>query len=72
VLGWSVISVDDESVNEAILDYAALSVSNPDSTATPTSFQQQTFSILHACRSALVSGLSRVADVEREHKGKAS
>ena len=70
VLGWSVISVGDESINEA--DYAALAVSNPDSTVTPTSFQRQTFSILHACRSALVSGLGRVADVGRENKGKAS
>jgi hypothetical protein len=74
VLGWSVLSVDDESINEALLDDAAstLTVSNPDSTATPTSFQQQTASLLHACRSALVSGLGRVADVGRENKGKAS
>ncbi len=74
VIGWSVISVDDESVSGAILDYAAstLSVSDPDSTAKPTSFQRQTFSLLHACRSALVSGLSRVAYVRRENKGKAS
>jgi hypothetical protein len=73
VLGWSVIS-DVESVNEASLDFAAstLSVSNPDSTAKPTSFQRHTVSILHACRAALVSGLSRVADMRRENKGKAS
>lgn len=70
VLDWSFISVGDESVNEA--DYVTLSVSNPDSTATLMSFQRQTFSLLRACRSALVSGLGRVADVGRENKGKAS
>jgi hypothetical protein len=72
-LGWSVIS-DDEIVNDAIFGRAvsALSVSTPGSTAKPTSFQRQTVSILHACRSALISGLGRVADVRRENKGKAS
>ncbi|MGA7076922.1 MAG: hypothetical protein WBZ42_10360 [Halobacteriota archaeon] len=72
VLGWSVISVDDEGVYEATLDSAALSVSNSDSTTKLASVQRQTASILHAFRSALVSGISRVADVERQHKGKAS
>jgi len=73
VLSWSVLNVDDESI-EALLDDAAstLSISNPNATATQTSFQRQTASLLHACRSALVSGLGRVADVGRENKGKAS
>jgi hypothetical protein len=73
VLGWSVLSVEDESI-EALLDDAAstLSLLNPDVTATPTSFQQQTFSMLRAFRSALVSGIGRMADVGRENKGKAS
>jgi hypothetical protein len=73
-LGWSVLSVDDESISEALRDDVAstLSVSNPNTIATPTSFQQQTGSLLHAWRSALVSGLGRVADVRRENKGKAS
>jgi hypothetical protein len=74
VFGWSVLSVDAESISEALFDDATntLSIPNLDSTATPTSFQQQTASLLHACRSALVSGLGRVADVGRENKGKAS
>jgi hypothetical protein len=71
--GWRVISLDDEGVRDANLDGAAptLSVGNPNS-ATKPSFQRQAASLLHACHSALISGLSLVAGVERENKGKAS
>ena len=84
IVGWRVISVGAESVEdeseyeeselEANLDHAVStrSVFDLDTTAKLASVQRQTASMLHACRSALVSGLSRMADVRRENKGKAS
>ena len=71
--GWREINVDDEGVSAANLHGAArtLSIVDPNS-AKVVSVQRQATSLLHACRSALISGLSRVADVERENKGKAS
>jgi hypothetical protein len=70
----SVLNVDQGNVKEESPDLATstLALSDPNSTTKSMSFQRQTVSILHAWRSALVSGLSRVADVERENKGKAS
>ncbi|MGA7470906.1 MAG: hypothetical protein WBW25_08765 [Halobacteriota archaeon] len=72
--GWREINVDEEDLSAANLDSAArtLSVFDPNSATKVASVQRQVASILHACRSALISGLSRVADVERENKGKAS
>ncbi len=72
--GWREINVDDEGVSAANLGGAAqtLSVFDPNSATKVVGVQRQAASLLHACRSALISGLSRVADVEREHKGKAS
>jgi hypothetical protein len=74
VLHKGIIHVDDENLKEFSPAFATITLAMPDpeSTAKSGSFQQQTGSILHACRSALVSGLSRVADVRRESKGKAS
>jgi hypothetical protein len=74
VLSGSAINVDDDRFREINYDLSTntLSMSDHASTATPVSAQRQTVSILHACRSALFSGLSRVADVRRENKGKAS
>jgi hypothetical protein len=74
VLSWRVINVDDESIKEVSPDFATntLSVPDPASASTLLSVQRQTVSILYACRSALVSGFSRVVDVRRENKGKAS
>ena len=72
--GWREINVDEEDLSAANLDSAArtLSVFDPNSATKVARVQRQVASILHACRSALISGLSRVADVERENKGKAS
>ncbi|MGA9078876.1 MAG: hypothetical protein WB581_01375 [Halobacteriota archaeon] len=72
--GWREINVDDEGLSAANLNSAAqtLSVVSPNTATKVASVQRHAASILHACRSALISGLSRVADVERENKGKAS
>jgi len=67
VLGWREINVDDMGVSAAS-DGAARTVVGPN-TAKRASIAA---SIVHACRSALISGLIRIADVERENKGKAS
>jgi hypothetical protein len=71
---WRAINADFESIKRVSPDFAinALSMPDPASPAKSISVQRQTVSILHACRSVLVSGLSRVADVRRENKGKAS
>jgi hypothetical protein len=74
VLRWRALNVDDESIKGFSPDFAinTFSIPEPASTAKSISVQRQTVLILHACRSALVSGLSRVTDVRRENKGKAS
>ncbi len=74
VFNRDVINVDYENLKEVSPDFAisSLSLQDSESTVRSMSSQRQTVSILHACRSALVSGLSRVADVRRESKGKAS
>jgi hypothetical protein len=74
VHGWSVLNVDDESIKEISPDLTTneLPVFGSDSTAKPIKVQRQKASLWDACRSALVSGISRVADVERENKRKAS
>ena len=74
VHSWRILNVDDERIKEVSPDSAtnALSMFGSDSTAKSINVQRQTVSIWHACRSALVSGLSRMADVRRENKGKAS
>jgi hypothetical protein len=74
VHSWRILNVDAESIKEVSPDFAtnALSLSGSDSTAKLINVQRQTVSIWHACRSALFSGLSRMADVGRENKGKAS
>ena len=74
VLSWSVLNVDDDSLKEVSPDFAInkLSTHGPDSITKSINVQRQTVSIWHVCRSALVTGLSRMADVRRENKGKAS
>jgi hypothetical protein len=74
VLSWSAINIDDGRFKEINYDLSTntLAMPDPDSTARSVGVQRQVASILHACRSALFSGLSRVADVRRENKGKAS
>jgi hypothetical protein len=74
VHGWSVLNVDDESIKEISSDLTTneLPVFGSDYTAKSIHVKRQKASLWDACRSALVSGLSRVADVQRENKGKAS
>jgi len=73
VLSWSAINVDDERFKEINYDLSTNTLSMPDHASTPTPVsERRPVSILHAWRSALFSGLSRVADVRRENKGKAS
>jgi hypothetical protein len=71
-LGWSVLAVADEWENEPNLDNqeSAPPAVGPDGSVGLTSFQRQAGSVLHACRSALTSGLSFIADVERQNRGK--
>jgi hypothetical protein len=71
-LGWSVLAVADEGENEPNLDSQenTLPAVDPNGSAGLASFQRQAGSVLHACRSALSSGFSFIADVERENKGK--
>jgi hypothetical protein len=72
VLGWREIHVGDAGVSAATLEAARTpSVFDPNSATKVASVQRQAALLLHACRSALISGLSIVADVERENKGKA-
>jgi hypothetical protein len=75
-LSWSVINVDIESEREVRPDVGTntppQNMSSIDNTAKSINVKRQTISIWDACRSALVSRLSRVADVRRESKGKAS
>jgi hypothetical protein len=74
VLSWGVLNVGEDSLKRVSPDFVIneLSIPGPDSTIKSINVQRQTVSIWHVCRSALVTGLSRVADVRRAHKGKAS
>ncbi|MFZ0926574.1 MAG: hypothetical protein WCE82_01530 [Halobacteriota archaeon] len=68
-LGWREINVGDTGISAANLDGAARTVVDPDG-AKLASIQRQAASIMHACRSVLISGFSLVADVERENRRK--
>jgi hypothetical protein len=74
VHSWSVLNVDDGGIKQISPDLTTnkLSLFGSDSTAKSINVQRQKVSLWHACRSALVSGLSRMAVVRRENKGKAS
>ncbi|MGZ4863910.1 MAG: hypothetical protein ACXV7G_05320 [Halobacteriota archaeon] len=74
VHSWRILNVDAETIKVVNPDLStnALSLSGSDSNSKLINVQQQTVSVWHACLSALFSGLSRVADVARENKGKAS
>jgi len=71
-VGGSVIAAADEGENQPNLESqeSALPAVDPDGSVGLASFQRQAGSVLHACRSALSSGFSLIADVERENKGK--
>jgi hypothetical protein len=71
-VGSSVMAAADEWENELNLDRleSARPAEDLDSSVGLTSFRRQAGSVLHACRSALSSGFSLIADVERESKGK--
>ncbi len=70
--GWSVVAAMDEGENELNLDRqeSTLPAEDSDGSLGFASFQRQAGSVLHACRSALSSGFSFIADLERESKGK--
>ena len=73
VLSWSTLNVDNESIKEISSDLSTNTLSKADHASTPALVsERRSVSVLHAWRSALFSGLSRVADVRRENKGKAS
>ncbi len=73
VLSGSAINVDDDRFKEIHYDLSSHTLSMPDHASAQTSVRERRpVSVLHAWRSALFSGLSRVADVRRENKGKAS
>jgi hypothetical protein len=72
VLNFDLGNVKEESSDLATSTLALSDSNSANSTTQYVSFQRHAISILHAWRSALVSGISRVADVERENKGKAS
>ena len=70
--GWKVMAAADEWENELNLDRQASTrpAEDSDSSVGLVGFQRQAGSVLHACLSALSSGFSFIADVERENKGK--
>ncbi len=71
-LGWSVLAVADEGESQPNLESqeSALPAVDPDGTVGLASFPRHAGSVLHACRSALSSGFSLIADVERQNRGK--
>jgi len=68
--GWRATAAADKWENKLNLDGQASTRSAEDSDSGLASFQQQAGSVLHACLSALSSGFSFIADVERENRGK--
>jgi hypothetical protein len=71
-LNWGVIHSTEIAEYQANRDSAARAPSLIDAEGKLANVQRQAVSLLHACRSALITGIIRVADVERENKGKAS
>lgn len=71
-LGWSVLALADEGENQPNLESqeSALPAVDSDGTVGLASFQRHAGSVLHACRSALSSRFSLIADVERQNRGK--
>jgi len=67
--GWRATAAADKWM-ELNLDGQASTRPAKDSDSGLASFQPQASSVLHACLSALSSGFSFIADVQRENKGR--